>query len=155
MKRTNVKCLYDPCETSCAACREQLKLHSLESRQEKHPAEYTEMGLGSPEALPRGSEARRGLKFRKLWLASDWRSWYGRWPPVECSRHKPASVWLPEVDGMVKSIPLIREKLRTIRKPPDDEGGASFLRERKPRPSAHTQTQRWVSGALGFGSGRK
>ena len=59
MKRTNVKCLYDPCETSRAARHEQLKLHSLESRQERHPAKYTDMGLGSPEALPRGSEARK------------------------------------------------------------------------------------------------
>ena len=59
MKRTNVKCLYDPCETSREARHEQLKLHSLESRQERHPAKYTEMGLGSPEALPRGSEARK------------------------------------------------------------------------------------------------
>lgn len=39
---------------------------------------------------------------------------------------------------MVKSTPLTREKLRTPRKPPDDEGDAPCLRERKPNPAAHT-----------------
>ena len=58
MKRINGKCLYDPGETSCADCRGQLKLNSLESRQENHPVKSTEMGLGSPEALPGGSEGR-------------------------------------------------------------------------------------------------
>lgn len=38
-----------------------------------------------------------------------------KWPPAALSGHKPAPVWLPEAEGMVKSTPLTREKLRAVR----------------------------------------
>lgn len=81
-------------------------------------------------------------------LASDGRGQYGRQPPAERSRCKPAPGGLPQGEGMVKSTPLTREKLRTLRKPPDDEGGAPCLREWKPKPAAHTgpKVRLWGTG---------
>lgn len=81
-------------------------------------------------------------------LASDGRGRYGRWPPAERSRRKPAPGGLPQGEGVVKSTPLTREKLRTVRKPPDDEGGAPCLREWRPKPAAHKcpKVRLWGSG---------
>lgn len=48
---------------------------------------------------------------------------YGKQPSVDSSGQRPISVGYPGADGMVRPIPLIKGKLRTVRKALDDEEG--------------------------------